>query len=60
LTSRYETLKRQLAARHRLDRGAYTDGKSGFIGAAIAAHRRAAGLQSGDVPPSVAAQEKTP
>lgn len=31
LASRYGALKRKLAARHRLDRAAYTDGKSGFI-----------------------------
>jgi GrpB-like predicted nucleotidyltransferase (UPF0157 family) len=37
LATEYAALKRQLAARHREDREAYTDAKSAFIRAALAA-----------------------
>lgn len=36
LAARYATLKRGLAARHRFDRDAYTNGKTGFIESALA------------------------
>jgi GrpB-like predicted nucleotidyltransferase (UPF0157 family) len=36
LAARYAELKRRLAARFRLDRDAYTNGKSGFVEAVLA------------------------
>ncbi|HZI19756.1 MAG TPA: D-glycero-beta-D-manno-heptose 1-phosphate adenylyltransferase [Pyrinomonadaceae bacterium] len=39
VTRDYEALKRDLAARHRTDRGAYTEGKTDFIRSALARAR---------------------
>jgi GrpB-like predicted nucleotidyltransferase (UPF0157 family) len=40
LAARYAELKRRLATRFRYDRDAYTNGKSGFVEAALAMHTR--------------------
>jgi GrpB-like predicted nucleotidyltransferase (UPF0157 family) len=43
LASRYARLKRELAARHRLDRDAYTEAKGEFVRAALRERTREAG-----------------
>lgn len=43
LAAQYRELKFDLAAKHRLDREAYTDGKSSFVQAALAAWRGGGG-----------------
>jgi len=53
MAARYAELKRRLASRHRHDRDAYTNGKSGFVEAVLAMQPRSGSLPAFSAPPAL-------